>query len=102
MVLEDFTYYSIFDSRKNYPIDEAVYQRMLQLSSKEDILRRTNSDELFYSVVYSPRLPHCTLKTHHDYVAYNDVISHHKMLNDKKEMKENNCLFFIRELFCCR
>ena len=100
MVLEDFCYYNIFEGASKAPPDEIVYQRMEESLSSP--MKRTNSGELYYDTVYSPRLPYTTVRTYDDYVAYNDVIKQHKMLNDKKEMKENRVLFFLREIFCCR
>jgi hypothetical protein len=100
MVLEDFCYYNIFESVSKAPPDEIVYHRMEE--SLSSAIKRTDSGELYYDTVYSPRLPYTTVRTYDDYVAYNDVIKHHKMLNDKKEMSENSVLFFLREMFCCR
>ena len=100
MVLEDFCYYNIFEDRRNTPVDEVVYQRMEE--SLSSAIKRTNSGDLYYDTVYSPRLPYTTVRTYDDYVAYNDVIKQHKMLNDKKEMSENRVLFFLKEMFCCR
>ena len=100
MVLEDFCYYNIFEDTRRTPPDEVAYQRMEE--SLSSVIRRTDSGELFYDTVYSPRLPFTTVRTYDDYIAYNNVIKQHKMLNDKKEMSENRVLFFIREMFCCR
>ncbi len=100
MVLEDFCYYSIFEGAHNTPVDEVVYQRMEETLSSA--IKRTDSGDLYYNTVYSPRLPYTTARTYDDYVAYNDVIKQHKMLNDKKEMSENRLLFFLKEMFCCR
>jgi hypothetical protein len=99
MVLEDFCYYSIFESASKAPPDEIVYQRMQETTSA---IKRTDSGDFYYDTVYSPRLPYTTVRTYDDYVAYNDVIKQHKMLNDKKEINENRVLFFLREMFCCR
>ena len=100
MVLEDFCYYNIFEDTRRTPPDEVAYQRMEE--SLSSVIRRTDSGELFYDKVYIPRLPYTTVRTYDDYIAYNNVIKQHKMLNDKKEMSENRVLFFIREMFCCR
>ena len=99
MVFENFTYYNIFDNVSNAPVDEVVYQRMQESSN---VLKRTYSGELYYDTVYSPRIPYTTMKSYDDYKWYNELITHHKMTNDKKEMKENGVLFFLREMFCCR
>jgi hypothetical protein len=99
MVFESFTYYNIFESASKAPPDEVVYQRMQESSN---VIKRTDSGELYYDTVYSPRIPYTTVKTYDDYTWYNDLITHHKMCNDKKEMKENGVLFFLREMFCCR
>ena len=99
MVLENFTYYNIFEDVVKKPADEVAYQRMQESSN---VLKRTNSGELYYDTVYSPRIPYTTMKSYDDYMWYNDLITHHKMLNDKKEMKDNGVLFFLREMFCCR
>jgi hypothetical protein len=100
MVLEDFCYYNIFEGAHNKPVDEVVYQRMEETLSSA--IKRTDSGDFYYNTVYSPRLPYTTVRTYDDYVAYNDVIKQHKMLNDKKEMNENRVLFFLKEMFCCR
>ena len=100
LVLENFVYYNIFEDSRKAPPDEVAYQRMEESLSSP--IRRTDSGELYYDTVYSPRLPYTTVRTYDDYVAYNDVIKQHKMLNDKKEMSENRFLFFLREMFCCR
>ena len=100
MVLENFVYYNIFEDAHKAPPDEVAYHRMEESLSSP--IRRTDSGELYYDTVYSPRLPYTTMRTYDYYVAYNDVIKHHKMLNDKKEMSENRVLFFLREMFCCR
>jgi len=99
MVLEDFCYYNIFESVSKAPPDEIVYQRMEETTSA---IKRTESGDFYYDIVYSPRLPYTTLRTYDEYVAYNDTIKHYKMLNDKKEMNDNCVLFFMREMFCCR
>jgi hypothetical protein len=99
MVMENFTYYNIFNNRMVTPVDEVVYQRMQESSN---VIRKTDSGEIYYDTVYSPRIPYTTIRSHEDYVKHNGLISHYKMLNDKKEMKENGILFFIREIFCCR
>jgi hypothetical protein len=99
MVFENFTYYNIFENVVRPPADEVAYQRMQESSN---VLKRTNSGELYYDTVYSPRIPYTTMKSYDDYMWYNDLITHHKMLNDKKEMKNNGVLFFLREMFCCR
>jgi hypothetical protein len=99
MVFENFTYYNIFDNFDKPPIDELVYQRMQETSN---VMKRTDSGDLYYDTVYSPRLPYTTIRSYDEYVKYNSLITHHKMLNDKKEMKENGVIFFLRELFCCR
>jgi hypothetical protein len=99
MVFENFTYYNIFDNITKPPVDELVYQRMQETSN---VMKRTDSGDLYYDTVYSPRLPYTTIKSYDEYIRYNDVIIHHKMLNDKKEMKESGVIFFLREMFCCR
>jgi len=99
MVFENFTYYNIFEDVVKTPADEVAYQRMQESSN---VLKRTNSGELYYDTVYSPRIPYTTMKSYDDYMWYNDLITHHKMLNDKREIKENGVLFFLREMFCCR
>ena len=99
MVLENFCNYNIFEEGHTTPSDEVAY-RMMQESSSA--IKYTPSGEIYYNTVYSPRLPYTTVRTYDDYVAYNDVIKQHKMLNDKKEMSENRLLFFLREMFCCR
>ena len=100
MVFEDFFYYSIFEDVCRPPADEYSYRMMEETSAS--VLKRTDSEELFYDTVYSPRLPYVTLKTYDEHIAYNNVIKRHKMLNDKKEMSENGVLFFFKEIFCCR
>ncbi len=99
MVFGDFWYYNIFEEGHNTPPDEVAY-RMMQESSSA--IKYTPSGEIYYNTVYSPRLPYTTVRTYDDYVAYNNVIKQHKMLNDKKEMSENRVLFFLKEIFCCR
>jgi len=99
MVFESFTYYNIFEDIGKTPVDEVVYQRMQESSN---VMKRTDSGDLYYDTVYSPRLPYTTIRTYDGYMAYNEVIMHHKMLNDKKEMGENGVIFFLREMFCCR
>jgi hypothetical protein len=99
MVFENFTDYGIFDTVSNMPPEEIAYQRMLESTN---ILERTDSGELYYTAVYSPRVPYKMFKTYDNYKDHNSMITHHKMLNDKKEMKENGVLFFLREIFCCR
>ena len=99
MVFGDFWYYNIFEEGHNTPPDEVAY-RMMQESSSA--IKYTPSGEIYYNTVYSPRLPHTTVGTYDEYVAYNNVIKQHKMLNDKKEMSENRILFFLKEMFCCR
>jgi hypothetical protein len=99
MVLENFTDYGIFDNTSRMPLDEIVYQRMQESSNA---IRRTDSGELYFDTVYSPRIPYKLVKSYDEYKEHNNLITHHKMLNDKKEMKENGILFFIREIFCCR
>ena len=99
MVFESFTYYNIFEDVNKPPVDEVVYQRMQETSN---VLKQTTSGELYYDTVYSPRLPYTTIRSYDDYVKYNHLITHHKVLNDKKEMSENRFLFFLREMFCCR
>jgi len=42
------------------------------------------------------------MKSHDDYKWYNNMVTHNKVINDKKEMKQNGVLFFLREIFCCR
>jgi len=99
MVFESFTYYNIFENVNKPPVDEVVYQRMQETSN---VLKQTTSGELYYDTVYSPRLPYTTIRSYDDYVKYNHLITHHKVLNDKKEMNENGIIFFLREMFCCR
>jgi hypothetical protein len=99
MVFESFTYYNIFEDVNKPPVDEVVYQRMQETSN---VLKQTTSGELYYDTVYSPRLPYTTIRSYDDYVKYNHLITHHKVLNDKKEMNENGIIFFLREMFCCR
>jgi hypothetical protein len=99
MVLENFCNYNIFEEGHTTPPDEVAY-RMMQESSSA--IKYTPSGEIYYNTVYSPRLPYTTVRTYDDYVAYNNVIKQHKMLNDKKEMGENRVLFFLKEIFCCR
>lgn len=99
MVFEDFCYYNIFEEGHTTPPDEVAY-RMMQESSS--VIKQTPSGEIYYDTVYSPRLPYTTVRTYDDYIAYNNVIKQHKMLNDKKEMSENRVLFFLKEIFCCR
>jgi len=99
MVLENFCNYNIFEEGHTTPPDEVAY-RMMQESSSA--IKYTPSGEIYYNTVYSPRLPYTTVRTYDDYVAYNNVIKQHKMLNDKKEMSENRVLFFLKEIFCCR
>ena len=83
--------------------DEIAYQRMEETTNTgAGVIKRNNSDEIYYESAYSPRLPNVSIKTYDDYVAYNDSIKHYKMLNDKKEMKENCILFYLKEMFCCR
>jgi hypothetical protein len=72
------------------------------MQESSNVLKRTNSGELYYDTVYSPRIPYTTMKSYDDYMWYNDLITYHKMTNDKKEMKDNGVLFFLREMFCCR
>ena len=100
MVLEDFCYYNIFEGASKAPPDEMAYQRMEESLSSP--IKRTNSGELYYDTVYSPRLPYTTIRSYDDYVKYNHLITHHKVLNDKKEMNENGIIFFLKEMFCCR
>lgn len=99
MVFENFTYYNIFENVAKLPVDELAYQRMQETSN---VMKRTDSGDLYYDTVYSPRLPYTTIRSYDEYVRYNDVIIQHKMLNDKKEMKESGVIFFLREMFCCR
>ena len=99
MVFESFTYYNIFEDVTKPPVDELVYQRMQETSN---IIKQTDSGDLYYDTVYSPRLPYTTIRSYDDYVKYNHLITHHKVLNDKKEMNENGIMFFLREMFCCR
>jgi len=99
MVFENFTYYNIFENVAKQPVDELAYQRMQETSN---VMKRTDSGDLYYDTVYSPRLPYTTIRSYDEYVRYNDVIIQHKMLNDKKEMKESGVIFFLREMFCCR
>ena len=100
MVLENFVYYNIFEDAHKAPPDEVAYHRMEESLSSP--IRRTDSGELYYDTVYSPRLPYTTIRSYDDYVKYNHLITHHKVLNDKKEMNENGIMFFLREMFCCR
>ena len=112
MVFEVYTTYDYsFHYNPGYNVklppsvyDEVAYQRMEEITNKgaAGIIQRTDSDEIYYESAYSPRLPNISIKTHSDYVAYNDSIKHYKMLNDKKEMKENCILFYLKEMFCCR
>ena len=99
MVFENFTYYNIFENVAKLPVDELAYQRMQETSN---VMKRTDSGDLYYDTVYSPRLPYTTIRSYDDYVKYNHLITHHKVLNDKKEMNENGIMFFLREMFCCR
>lgn len=99
MVFENFTYYNIFNNVSKPQVDELAYQRMQETSN---VMKRTDSGDLYYDTVYSPRLPYTTVRSYDEYVAYNNLITHHKMLNDKKEMKESGVIFFLREMFCCR
>lgn len=111
MVFEVYTTYDYsFNYNSDYNVklppsvyDEVAYQRMEEIANKgTGIIQRTDSDEIYYESAYSPRLPNISIKTYSEYDAYNDTIKHYKMLNDKKEMKENCLLFFMREMFCCR
>ena len=86
MVFENFTYYAIFGDTSSMPADEVAYQRMQESSN---VIRRTDSGELFYDTVYSPRIPYTTMKSYDDYRWYNDLITHHKALNDKKVMMKD-------------
>ena len=99
MVFENFTYYGIFDSLSSMPEDELAYQRMMESSN---VIRKTESGELYYDIVYSPRIPYKAIKSYDDYKWYNNMVTHNKVMNDKKEMKENGVLFFFKEIFCCR
>ena len=82
------------------PEDELAYQRMMESSN---VIRKTESGELYYDIVYSPRIPYKAIKSHDDYKLYNNnMVTHNKVMNDKKEMKENGVLFFLKEIFCCR
>lgn len=93
MVFENFTYYGIFDSLSNMPEDELAYQRMMESSN---VMRKSEGGELYYDIVYSPRIPYKAMRSH------NDMVTHHKAMNDNKEMKQNSVLFFLKNIFCCR
>ncbi len=99
MANDQFGYYNLFEQFNNIPVDEIVYHRMHESSN---IIKRTDSGELFYDTVYSPRLSTATIKTHADYIAFNNSITGLKVANDKKEMNDNCVLFFFKEMFGCR
>ena len=99
MVLENFCYYNIFEEGHTTPDDEVAYRIMQQSSSA---VKYTPSGEIYYDTVYSSRLPYTTVRTHDEYVAYNNIIKDDKILNNKKETIMNRVLFFIKDIFCCR
>lgn len=80
MVLENFTDYGIFETTSRIPLEELAYHRMLESSNA---VQHTESGELYYTAVYSPRIPY-------------------KVFNGGKEMKQNGVLGFFRDIFCCR
>ncbi len=90
------------------PEDELAYQRMTESSN---VIRKTESGELYYDIVYSPYspyIPYKAAKSYDDYKLYNNnnnnnnMVTHNKVMNDKKEIMLNGVLFYLKKIFCCR